>query len=395
MKTKCLFPIFASTLIAGSIYAADWYHPFNMGAPAEKTWSETVWAMGAYNLENPTYAEFIPGYKDDLLGIDTTDACVNFPGGINNKNFTLKVDFDVQLAKFGSEYGQHSVNMDMTNGLGDGQDSSITIVANDTSSQYYTFMEFGTSMNLSIDLAEIKFTGGTVNLKGLDATKQYGIIYIRNGNGQTPLTPSALTFTETNTLNSESDLHFQLTNSSSISAENLDTTLNLNGIVNIRKNTGTAESPSYTYYDAIIDSCSNANALNNKVNIGGTINAQNFVQRKNTITNLTGTINVHGKNVNDDSHTNANAPFRIEGGTFNFEKGASINFVNGVDQTSKATLYMTGGSNLTIKEGATFNAPGRFQVQTGNVATLLTVEKDATFNCNYFSTGEGKFTLDL
>ena len=108
-----------------------------------------IWSTGSYS--NPTAAVYIPGYYDELLGIDTRDARIIFPGGGTDKNLVLEVDDNYTLTAFGSEFGQWGVTLDMTGMLEEGtKDSSITLIASDSTATY-DFIKVSGGMTIKED----------------------------------------------------------------------------------------------------------------------------------------------------------------------------------------------------------------------------------------------------
>lgn len=389
MNLKFYFQVLSLSAAMLSVAQAEVFLTRDNSA-SEVNWSSATWRHGSH--DKPVVTDLIPGYKNEELGIDTTDASVQFPGGSNNAKLQLNIDDNYTIGKFISEYGQFSVNMNMTGMLDEGaSDSSITIKATDPAASTYTFMEFGTSMRIKVEPAEIKFTGGTVNLVGLNEGSNARITIRNGGNGQdggiNGVTPSVLTFSETNVLNVESALYIQGTNNSSILPENLDATINLNGTLNVRKNTGTAESPEYTYYKLTIASCSSSVGIGLKANMTGTTNALSFQQDANTQVNLTGLLNITGSNETTND----------TGAVFILSKGAEFNVLDGgrvematQSQTSYADVYMYAGSTLNIEDGGVFSAGGRFgSAYSSSGNSVINIKQGGTLSVPYFRVSAG------
>ena len=114
---KGLISSFVIVLNTNATFAETYLIKDYPGSPLK--WSDTdIWSTGSYS--DPAKAEYIPGYYNELLEIDTRDARIIFPGGSNDSNLVLNVDDNYTVAMFGPENGQYGVTMNMAGQLNEG-----------------------------------------------------------------------------------------------------------------------------------------------------------------------------------------------------------------------------------------------------------------------------------
>ena len=241
---KGLISSFVIVLNTNATFAETYLIKDKGGNPLR--WGDVgIWSTGSYST--PAAAVYIPGYYDELLGIDTRDARIIFPGGSTDKNLVLEVDDNYTVAMFGPENGQYGVTMNMAGQLNEGaNDSSITIKASDPAATTYDFIEVRSSVPYeegNHELSYTAFNGGTVKLTGLNEGGTAQIKVSCNQPIDTQFCPNHLTFSETTTFISESNLNIIGDTKASMPPMNLTSTVNLNGTTIIGANTGTDEEP--------------------------------------------------------------------------------------------------------------------------------------------------------
>ena len=315
-----------------------------------------IWSTGSYS--NPTAAVYIPGYYDELFGIDTRDAKIIFPGGSNDSNLVLNVDDNYTVAMFGPENGQYGVTMNMAGQLNEGaNDSSITIKASDPAATTYDFIEVRSSVSYqegNHELSYTAFNGGTVKLTGLNEGGTAQIKVSCNVASDTQFCPNHLTFSETTTFISESNLNIIGDTKASMPPMNLTSTVNLNGTTIIGANTGTDEEPVWNYKTLTIGTGSNpVQGTSLVANITGTLIANNLIQNEKTITNLSGTMDLVMPLTGtwNNSATDNESALRILG-NFVMQDGGVLNITGSSSSYSNGAIYVGGGGSFVMESGS-------------------------------------------
>ncbi len=352
---KGLISSFVIVLNTNATFADTYLIRNYPGSPLK--WSDTaIWSTGSYS--DPTAAVYIPGYYDELLGIDTRDARIIFPGGGTDKNLVLEVDDNYTVAMFGPENGQYGVTMNMAGQLNEGaNDSSITIKASDPAATTYDFIEVRSSVSYeegNHELSYTAFNGGTVKLTGLNEGGTAQIKVSCNQVIDTQFCPNHLTFSETTTFISESNLNIIGDTKASMPPMNLTSTVNLNGTTIIGANTGTDEEPVWSYKTLTIGTGSNpVQGTSLVANITGTLIANNLIQNEKTITNLSGTMDLVMPLTGtwNNSATDNESALRILG-NFVMQDGGVLNITGSSSSYSNGAIYVGGGGSFVMESGS-------------------------------------------
>lgn len=145
---------------------------------------------------------------------------------------------------------------------------------------------------------KVTFNGGTINIgNSSNSSIASGIRLAGTGNPGADSTLSqplkkTLTFTETNTVNSSTDLVFQGASAETIlgvANSCADITFNLGGTIYVRENTGSDESPIYAYKNLTFKSDSTPVSFSAHYNISGVISAGSWTIEANQQINLAST----------------------------------------------------------------------------------------------------------
>ena len=396
---------FSSSFVKGIIYSliilfnanvsfADTYLIRDKGGNPLKWSTVGIWSVGSYQVyEQATY---IPGYYDELLGIDTRDAKIIFPGGGTDKNLVLEVDDNYTVAMFGPENGQYGVTMNMAGQLNEGaNDSSITIKASDPAATTYDFIEVRSSVPYeegNHELSYTAFNGGTVKLTGLNEGGTAQIKVSCNQVIDTQFCPNHLTFSETTTFISESNLNIIGDTKASMPPMNLTSTVNLNGTTIIGANTGTDEEPVWSYKTLTIGTGSNpVQGTSLVANITGTLIANNLIQNEKTITNLSGTMDLVMPLTGtwNNSATDNESALRILG-NFVMQDGGVLNITGSSSSYSNGAIYVGGGGSFVMESGskATLeNAALRSTAYGSSKAATIDIQNGAELTASHLWIG--------
>lgn len=397
---KCnLSSLFVKGLISSFVIAlninatfAETYLIRDKGGNPLKWSTVGIWSVGSYQVyEQATY---IPGYYDELLGIDTRDAKIIFPGGGTDKNLVLEVDDNYTLTAFGNEPGQYGVTMDMTGMLEEGtKDSSITLIASDSTATY-DFVKVAGELAIKEDRENTytAFKGGTVKFTGLDEGVEGRISVKCASSAAEPIMRSSVTFSDTTTLIAECDLRLVGDTSSSIALQNLNATVNLNGTTIIGANTGTDEEPVWNYKTLTIGTGSNpVQGTSLVTNITGTLIANNLIQNEKTITNLSGTMDLVMPLTGtwNNSATDNESALRILG-NFVMQDGGVLNITGSSSSYSNGAIYVGGGGSFVMESGSKVtleNAALRSTAYGSTKAAVIDIQNGAELTAAYLWIG--------
>lgn len=351
---------------------------------------------------------YYPGYIGP--GVDETNCSIFFPGGQNPRNVTINVDKDVTVGAFLNEWGQYGVDLNMTSQI-DGEDSSITIKATNPSSGAYQFIAVISGVSGNSYRSYTQFTGGTVRLTGLNEGLS-GVIDARSpGNDENNTQGSHVIFSSTTTLLSDSGLRLRGQLDASIPSDlNARCSIDLLGKTIIGKNSGTNESPSYTYYDLDINygGCAIQNALT--ANLGGDLTASRLRVWENTLTNISGAVNLKYVAQSWGKDGNYNAAFHVIGGNVFLQSGANVvatEIASGINPWDATSLYVGSNQNssayFTAESGSYADFGGRIRISEGGAQYSTTVDicegseihaATMTIGANASVTVMGKLILD-
>lgn len=404
--------ISAFTLACGSLYSADVYHIHNVkGTPL--TWSDSIWSIGDY--VNYVPAEYCPGYYDELTGIDTRDAILMFPGGGCDHNLFINVDDNYTVSGITNEHGQFGINLDMRKQLENGTvDSSITFKAVNVAAgaTTYNFIKVAGGGDASTNPPTYTtFHGGTVKLTGLSDGVEAVVSVCNNAVSQPQQRVSnTLTFSESTTFISESDLRLNGDSSSTDNTFNLNSTINLNGTTIIGKNTGTDKEPVWDYKKLTISYGNNpCKAPSLTTNIGGELTASHIKQHYNNIVNVSGTVTANAELTTwSNGYSDSNVAALHISGEVNVKEGGHLKATGEAFKADSsrdwfgASAYVEGGGKLVFEKGSkgTFENALRSTSYSSTSKAIIDIQNGAEVNAaaawiggnTEFNIG-GKFTI--
>ena len=259
--------------------------------------------------------------------------------------------------------------------------------------------------------SKVTFNGGTINIgNSSDSSMTSGIRLAGTGSPAADSTlteplKKTVTFTETNTINSSTNLMFQGATAETILGETnscANVTFNLDGTIYVRENTGSDDSPIYTYKNLTFKSDSTPTPFTAHYNIGGVIEAGSWTIDTNQQINLTSTayimlnggeLRMSNWGVSRDLEFNMAAGSVLSAKNIWIGDRTKLN-ISGSVTTTDGTLYIYQNSQsldstrLVVNQGATFDLKDSLNI------AQATVEVAAGVAAESLIIGSGSIRLD-